>query len=80
MVYTINDTKYVLVKLPVADDRPKQKKFEKQLEKFNCLVVDFEIMRDKLTLFNFLFGTTKIKISILVPENNIIEFNEEVFK
>lgn len=81
MVYTINDTQYVLVKLPVVDDDDgKRKIFEKQIEKYKCLVVDFEIMRGNLTLINFLFGSTKIKISLLVPANHIEEFNKEVFK
>lgn len=78
MVYTINNTEYVLINVPVVDAH--RKRFDKTMKRFECIVQDFEIMQNNLTILNFIFGTTKVKVSVLVPSKHIKEFQEEFFK
>lgn len=76
MVYTFNNTEYILLNIIVIDG--KTEKIDNAIKKHGCIIQDFNIMRTNLTLLSFLFGTTKIKVSVLVPTKNLDKFNDEI--
>lgn len=77
MVYKINDTEYVLINVVLVEE--KIKKISKTVDKYECIMQDFEIMRCNLSLFTFLFGSRKLKVKIFVPSKNIIQFDKELY-
>jgi|JI10StandDraft_1071094.scaffolds.fasta_scaffold191584_3 hypothetical protein len=78
MVYKINDIEYVLVNVVLVEED--LKKISKMVDKNECIMQDFEIMRCNLSLFTFLFGSRKLKIKIFVPSKNIIQFDKELYE
>ena len=71
MVYTINNKEYVLVKVPLADKSIDE--IISVMKQHNCIVQDWEIM------VRGFFLSHKIKISVLVPSENIEKFNEQLY-
>jgi hypothetical protein len=78
MVHKINDIEYVLINVVLIEEETK--KISKMIDKHECIMQDFEIMRCNLSLFTFLFGSRKLKVKILVPSKNIIQFDKELYK
>lgn len=76
MVYTFNNTEYILLNIIAIDSEIK--KVDNAIKKYECIIQDFNIMRTNLTLLSFLFGSTKTKVSILVPTKNLDKFNKEI--
>lgn len=77
MVYKINDIEYVLVNVILIEENIK--KISKIVDKNECIMQDFEIMRCNLSLLTFLFGSRKLKAKLFVPSKNIIQFNKELY-
>ena len=77
MVYNINEIEYVLVNVIIKDDN--RKRLEGLMNKHSCIVQDFILIRGN-SLFTFLgLYYPKIKLAILVPTKNIIEFNNQLY-
>lgn len=71
MVYSINNTEYVLIKTPVHEKNMKE--LTNAVKEFDCIIQDWEV------LMRFLFLSPRIKISILVPAKNVKKFSDKLF-
>ena len=77
MVYKINDIEYVLVNVILIEEDIK--KTSKIVDDNECIIQDFKYMRCNLSLFTFLFGSRKLKVTLFVPSKNIIQFNKQLY-
>jgi hypothetical protein len=78
MVYNINSIEYVLVNVIVIDSN--KGKFNSLMNKHKCIVQDFILIRGN-SIFTFLgLYSPKVKLSVLVPSKDIVEFNEKLYE
>lgn len=78
MVYTINNTEYVLINVLLVESHAKR--LDREIKKYEGIIQDFNVLRTNLSIISFIFGSTKIKVSVLIPSKNVKQFSEEVFK
>lgn len=73
MVYNIDGTEYVLIKVPL-DAESTMDEIQKSVRKYGAILQDWEFA------YRSLFFGAKIKVSLLVPSKNLKEFNERLYK
>lgn len=78
MVYIINEIEYVLIHIPITEEG-KSKRNQKIINKYNCIIQDFNIIQGNFNLISFLFSASNlVKFSILVPTKNVLDFLKEI--
>lgn len=73
IVHVINGKEYVLVKVPLGNDAS-VKQFTEAAHDHNGIIQDWEVM------LKGIFFSHKVKVSVLIPSENIEKFNEQLYK
>ena len=72
IIHELNGKKYLLVELPLTTDKDHNKKMQSCMKKFNCIAQGVK----EISTGGW-FSKPYVIIKILVPEENVIQFNNE---